>query len=82
MARYILDIASKGAKLKKHEINIILDWFYDLADKRDEKERETSGIATLTLIDNTNENQFHDGDERFKNRLSKKQIKKYNEKCK
>ena len=82
MARYILDIASKGAKLKKHEINIILDWFYDLADKRDEKERETSGIATLTLIDKTNENQFHDGDERFKNRLSKKQIKKYNEKCK
>ena len=81
MARYILDIASKGAKLKKHEINIILDWFYDLADKRDEKE-EKQVVSLRSLIDNTNENQFHDGDERFKNRLSEKQINKYNEKCK
>ena len=67
MARFILDIASKGAFLTEDERLNIIDTF-----------NKSFSIATLSLIDNSNTNQFHEEDKSL-NDLNEKQIKSFKE---
>ena len=71
MARFILDVASENGTLTDKQYNEIVDNFY----------KSFKGeIATLVLIDKTNNCQFHE--DLNKNRLSKTQIKNYEKELK
>ena len=50
MARFILDVASKGRKISHEELNEIMDIFNN---------NFGGFVATMLLIDDTNENQFY-----------------------
>tara|TARA_R100000353_G_scaffold117285_1_gene83665 strand:- start:362 stop:616 length:255 start_codon:yes stop_codon:yes gene_type:complete len=51
MARFILDVASKNSKISSEELKKVIDIH-----------REYFGtfVSTITLVDETNENQFHE----------------------
>ena len=67
MARFILDIASKDAFLTENERLNIIDTF---------NKRFSSSIATLSLIDTSNRNQFHEEDKSL-NDLNEEQINSF-----
>ena len=67
MARFILDIASKDAFLTENERLNIIDTF---------NKSFPSSIATLSLIDTSNRNQFHEEDKSL-NDLNEEQINSF-----
>ena len=50
MARFILDVASKGPKISHEELKKVIDIHKDYF---------SGFVSTITLIDDTNENQFY-----------------------
>jgi hypothetical protein len=50
MARFILDVASKGLKISHEELKQVIDIHIDYFG---------GFVSTITLIDDTNENQFY-----------------------
>ena len=50
MARFILDVASKGPKISHEELKKVIDIHIDYFG---------GFVSTITLIDDTNENQFY-----------------------
>lgn len=74
MARFILDIANKDRKLSDEEYNEIIEIY----------SKNFSGfISTITLIDDTNENQFYEEellDDPTLNDLNEEQINNF-KKC-
>tara|TARA_R110000782_G_scaffold241339_1_gene327822 strand:+ start:222 stop:467 length:246 start_codon:yes stop_codon:yes gene_type:complete len=69
MARFILDIASKDSFLTENERLNIIDTF---------NKSFSSSIASLSLIDTSNRNQFHEEDKSL-NDLNEEQIKSFKE---
>jgi|TARA_E500000178_G_C16405397_1_gene480616 hypothetical protein len=71
MARFILDIANKDRKLSNEEYNKIIDIY----------SKNFGGfISTITLIDDTNENQFYEEellDDPTLNDLNEEQINNF-----
>tara|TARA_R110002167_G_scaffold64530_1_gene182517 strand:- start:361 stop:582 length:222 start_codon:yes stop_codon:yes gene_type:complete len=67
MARFILDIASKGAFLTEKERVNIVDKFNNTFNGM---------IANLSFIDTSNKNQFHEEDKNL-NDLNKEQINNF-----
>ena len=71
MARFILDIANKDRKLSNEELNEIMDIFNN---------NFGGFVSTITLIDDTNENQFYEEellDDPTLNDLSEEQINNF-----
>ena len=51
MARFILDVASKDSKISLEELKKVIDIHKDYFGEF---------VSTITLVDETNENQFHE----------------------
>ena len=57
MARFILDVASKDSKISLEELKKVIDIHKDYFGEF---------VSTITLVDETNENQFYEEELSFK----------------